>query len=142
MIFTDGDMLTAYSLYNSGLTYDEVMNYFKNKRKPLYSKQKLNMLIDAITFHLNIDKSLFKSKKRDRVLLDARGIFYLLARKHTNCSLTLIGDTVERDHATVINGFKQIKNLVECKNKKIIEDLECIEDLYKGAIELKIAKEN
>lgn len=55
-----------------------------------------------------LDIKNLKTKDRSRDIYQARFIYFKLARTHCRyASLTKIGKTVDRDHATVINGLKK-----------------------------------
>lgn len=52
----------------------------------------------------------------------ARAVYYQLCRKYTTLSLQSIGDTLDQDHATVLNSIKNIfPNLVFWKEKQYME---------------------
>jgi len=140
MIFTEQDLRKAYNLYNGGFSYEEVLNFFKNKQRPLYNKEKIDLLVEVVCYHFNISEESLKSDARDRSLVDARAMYYMLSRKHTSYSLETIGNIVNRTHTTVLNGFNQIKDLLDAGDKKITEDYHCLEEFYKGAMEIKEAK--
>ena len=54
--------------------------------------------------------SLSKSKKRYPELVMTRNIYFKMAKKYTEYSLTQIGMVCDRDHATVLHGLKTIEN--------------------------------
>lgn len=57
----------------------------------------------------DVDKVDFMSERRFKKAVEARQLFYWLARQYTKNSLPLIGQYVgDRDHSTVIHGIKKI----------------------------------
>ncbi len=46
------------------------------------------------------------TKNRRREVVYARSIYYKLCKEHTRESLSVIGKSVKRDHATVLHGIK------------------------------------
>jgi len=63
-----------------------------------------------------------KSKKRTREMIQARFIYFKLARKFCRyASLDAIGKAVNRDHATVINGLKKYD--IEAKYDPYMNDV-------------------
>ena len=58
------------------------------------------------------------AKKRNIEYVDARRIFYKIARNNTKHSYSSIGNTLNRDHATALHGVKQFDILIE-QNKNL-----------------------
>lgn len=50
-------------------------------------------------------------KSRQRLYIEARYIYFYLCRNFTNFSLAKIGESVGKDHATVLNGLKKLDGL-------------------------------
>jgi len=48
---------------------------------------------------------------RKRVYIEARYIYFYLCRNFTNFSLAKIGESVGKDHATVLNGLNKLDGL-------------------------------
>jgi hypothetical protein len=53
------------------------------------------------------------TKRRYRHLVDSRKMFYYIARKHTDSSLSILGKFLKRDHATALHNINSAKNLIE-----------------------------
>ncbi len=138
MIFTEQDLKKSFLLYREGFTYDDVMLYFKEKQPSLYDSEKIKVLIEAVTNHLMIDKKIFTSKYRGRYIIDARAIYYYLARTLTNKTLKSIGEAVNKDHATVLNGFNQLKDLIDIGDKDLKTKIEEIKALYYSYIDARV----
>ena len=52
-------------------------------------------------------------KSRRRHFIDARNAYYKICQKYTYYTLENIGDQVQRNHASVINGLGKINNYLE-----------------------------
>ena len=85
-------------------------------------------------------------KSRKRHLVDARCVFFRLARDHTRHSLQDIGRFVSKDHATVLHGIRQFDNVIReyedelfkiyvkidalCKTKRKLRDRDISPEFY------------
>lgn len=89
------------------------MNTKKRKATPTF-------IAKLVAEELNIpDLSI---KKRTRELIQARFIYYVLAKKFCRyASLDKIGKAVNRDHSTVIHGIKQFP--IEAKHDIYMQDV-------------------
>jgi hypothetical protein len=67
----------------------------------------LEHLKDIVKDNTGIDVN---RKTRLREVVEARNIYFHLCRNNTTKSLAEIGKSVQKDHATVLHGLKQIKN--------------------------------
>ena len=61
-------------------------------------------------------------------------IYYKLVRDNTHYSLTKIGETVNRDHSTVLYGLRQFKDWVET-DKELRTDYETLRARLKKIID-------
>lgn len=57
------------------------------------------------------------SKTRQRKYVEARAVYYKLLRESSRMSLQAIGNTMNRDHATVLYSLRQIKDWLEYDNE-------------------------
>ena len=64
---------------------------------------KLQKIKELVENNTNIS---IVTKNRKREIVYARSIYYKLCKEHTRESLSTIGKTVKRDHATVLHGIK------------------------------------
>lgn len=71
-----------------------------------------DLIFKAIRREMKVSKEEIISKKRDRKLVEARQMFCLLARKHTNESSVDIGNAINRDHATVLYSVSTMESLI------------------------------
>ena len=92
--------------------------------------------------YYEITEKEFMSRSRLRYLVNARGIFYYLSRNLTKNSTIFIGKRVNRDHATVLNGYRVIKDLLQLNLDNVKEDIERITDIFNEYIEAKNEKKN
>lgn len=53
------------------------------------------------------------SKTRQRKYVEARAVYYKLLRENSRMSLQAIGNTMNKDHATVLHSLRQIKDWLE-----------------------------
>ena len=90
----------------------------------------LKLLVDLVQKEFNILD--ISSKKRGRDRVHARWIYFKLARTYTRHSYSLIGKTVNRDHATVLHGLKYID--VDMKDKRFYYLLEIYNKIEKFLI--------
>lgn len=72
-----------------------------------------DLIFKAIRKEMKVTKEELRSKKRDRKLVEARQMFCLLARRHTNESSVEIGKTINRDHATVLYSVASMDSLIQ-----------------------------
>ena len=142
MIYSEKDLYKAFPLFEQGFTFYEVTNYFKNNNASIFDKQKIELIIDAVLTHYEITEKQFMSRSRLRYLVNARGIFYYLSRNLTKNSTKFIGKRVNRDHATVLNGYRVIKDLLELNLDNIKEDIDSITSIFNEYVEAKNEKKN
>lgn len=73
-------------------------------------EQKLETeLIEIVSKEFNVD---IRSKSRRREIADARAVFYKILYDN-EYSLTLIGEILDKHHATVINGLKVYNSVLK-----------------------------
>jgi chromosomal replication initiator protein len=73
----------------------------------------LNELILVVSTYYNLNNKDLTGKSRKQHIANARQVYFYLARKHTNKTLSQIGSQVNRDHATALHGIRMISNLKE-----------------------------
>ena len=124
MIYSENDLYKAFTLFEQGFNFYEVTNYFKKNNVSIYDKQKIELIIDSVLSYYDMTEKEFCSKSRLRHLVNARGIYYYLSRNLTKNSTKFIGKRVNRDHATVLNGYRVIKDLLQLNLDNMKEDIE------------------
>lgn len=77
----------------------------------------LDNLLKLACNEMSVNVEIVDTKCRKRELVDARFIYFYLAKILTNKPLNTIGAVVKRDHSTVIHGLKEVENLKILKNK-------------------------
>jgi chromosomal replication initiation ATPase DnaA len=97
-------------------------------------------IMRALTHVLGVSESDIRSKRRYRVLVDARHMYCALMRRVSLLSLADIGRTLSRDHSTVIHALKSHANKVGSDAAYATAYAEVIDHINK-AIELKNVKE-
>ena len=86
------------------------------------------LVIKCVENRFNVDlMNPINLKTRKREFVDMRSIAFDLIYLNTNISLAKIGSYFGKDHATVLNGIKLCKNLLEV-HKDFIEDYEAIKN--------------
>ena len=85
----------------------------EERAKQTYVVTPYDLIFKAIRKEMKVSKEEIMSKKRDRKLVEARQMFCLLARKHTNESSVEIGNAINRDHATVLYSVSTMDSLVK-----------------------------
>jgi len=129
-------------LFKEGFNFYDVTNYFRRNNVTLYDKQKIELIIDAVLLHYQITEKEFSGKSRQRHFVNARGAYYYLSRNLTKNSLKFIGKRVNRDHATVLNGYRLIVDLLEFNTEGIKEDIEEITKIYNQYVQAKNQENN
>ena len=129
-------------LYKQGFNFYDVTNYFKRNNVTLYDKQKIELIIDAVLLHYQITEKELTGKSRQRHYVNARGAYYYLCRNLTKNSLKFIGKRVNRDHATVLNGYKLVVDLLEFNIDNIKEDIEQVTSIFNEYVEAKTKENN
>ena len=74
----------------------------------------LDKIYNYVNKEFNLD---IKENTRKRNYVDARALFYLLARKTTNYSYECIAGYLKKNHATAVHG---VHNIVHHLNKKTV----------------------
>ena len=141
MIYSENDLYKAFMLFKQGFNFYDVTNYFKRNNVTLYDKQKIELIIDAVLVHYQITQEELTGKSRQRHYVNARGTFYYLSRNLTKNSLKFIGRKVNRDHATVLNGYNLVVDLLHFNSDGIKEDIDQVTSIYNEYVAAK-NKEN
>ena len=74
-------------------------------------------IIDEVCRERELTKEKLLNKTRLRYIVESRQIAFYLARRYTTLSLQEIGNHFKKDHATVLFGVKNIKNLIQIDNE-------------------------
>jgi hypothetical protein len=88
---------------------------------------KLEDVVNSVLINNNVKRSDLMSRKRQLEIKNARNIGMYLAYKYTEFPLVRVGEYFGRDHATVINARKRIKEAKEGYDKELLELLKASE---------------
>ena len=99
----------------------------KNKKRTFVSDKIKNIVNDYYGIEIG-------EKVRRYNYVEARMIYYKLVRDNTHYSLSKIGESVNRDHATVLYGLRQFKDWVET-DKELRTDYETLRARLKKIID-------
>ena len=73
----------------------------------------IQKILSAISRRSYIQVEVLTGRKRNKIIMPWRQLAYLLSYELTGCTLTQIGEVLERDHTSLLHGIKQIKKLRE-----------------------------
>lgn len=86
----------------------------KYKKRNDYSSKRINSIVNRVSFVVNTEFELdLFSKTRKVSYIYARAIFYKVLYENYNMSLEQIGDTVEKNHASISNSLNKIRNSID-----------------------------
>ena len=68
----------------------------------------MNKLKEILDFVIRETTEDITSKSREQAVTDARAIYFKLVREHTNFSFKAIGESLNKNHATVIHAVKNV----------------------------------
>ena len=130
-----------------------IREYYKTKTKIMKSYRLFDEILDACAEYSNISPEDLRSRRRDRVSVDARRVAVNLFKKlRPNAVLATIGSIIKRDHSLVVYLLQNHDDLIEtddtykdfyeCMNmvfesRKDDEDKSPLEDLLEKHKELK-----
>lgn len=89
------------------------MQYIEVHITDYSEKNKLRTILIFISRFLGISIDDLRSRKQNREFTDGRFLYFAIAKETTNKSLNEIGGFVSKDHATVLHGIRQVKNVPE-----------------------------
>ena len=72
-----------------------------------------DFIIQKVIDHYRVSTYHMRSRNRDGEYVKARHLFFYLMREHTRATLNDIGAVLSRDHATVLHGWRSVKNQIE-----------------------------
>ncbi len=75
------------------------------------------MVADAVASYYGISVDLLFTKTRKREVNDARQVVMYLAKKLAKLPMTVIGQRLDRSHATVIHGCRVVEDRMASKKK-------------------------
>jgi chromosomal replication initiator protein len=79
-----------------------------------YGSKSAESIIETVILFLGVKKDSLKEKSRLRHIVEARQISMFLIKKHTNLSLTEIGNLFGgRDHTTSIHSINKVQDMID-----------------------------
>ena len=73
----------------------------------------LDAIMTMVCRYYSIDKKLVLGKKRDREIVMARQMFCWLSRRYTRSTFKLMGEYINRNHATVLHSVRKVEELID-----------------------------
>ena len=73
----------------------------------------LDAIMTMVCRYYSIDKQLVLGKKRDREIVMARQMFCWLSRRYTRSTFKLMGEYINRNHATVLHSVRKVEELID-----------------------------
>lgn len=119
-------LMAHATVLNREISLDLAQRVMANAVKINRRKVNFEMITDAVATHYGISPDLLFTKCRKRDISDARQIVMFLAKKIAKMPLTTIGHKLDRTHATVIYGCKNIEDRLSTE-KKLAADIDAIE---------------
>lgn len=83
-------------------------------------------IVKVVADFYNINPLDVISSRKNASLARQRMVVMYLAKKHTACSLAMIGERIKRDHTSVLHGIRVIEKLLNEGNKQIADDIAAI----------------
>ena len=87
------------------------------------SKDKAKIIKKIILKTFSISEEQIKSKNRHQKIVLARQFYCYFLRNHTILSSIAIGESIKRDHATVLHSVSKIENTLNYKDILYYHDL-------------------
>lgn len=97
------------TILNREIDVDLARTVLANSVKINKRQVNFEMVTQCVSDHFNLDPDAIFSKVRKREISDARQMVMYLAKKHAKMSSTAIATRLERTHATVLHGVKNIE---------------------------------
>ena len=96
----------------------------------------LDNIAEMVGKELNVD--LYDKSRKQRVV-QARVVYYRLAREFTSYSLQRIADVFNKNHATALHGYKSFENF-KLQNKLYSQELKAYENISEVLQKIKLDK--
>lgn len=106
------DKVTAISPYvYVGIRVKDLPPDIRVRLKRLKNRYSIDMIQDAIYQVTNIEPKVLGQKHRHKHISEARKMYCYFVKQKMNLSLKQIGDTIGRDHTTIIHNIQVFKDL-------------------------------
>ena len=73
----------------------------------------LDAIMTMVCRYYSLNKKLVLGKKRDREIVMARQMFCWLSRRYTRSTFKLMGEYINRNHATVLHSVRKVEELID-----------------------------
>ena len=77
----------------------------------------LKEILETVSYVCKVSLTQMRSRKRYRLFSEARGLYFLFARKYTECGVEEIAKYINRHHATCIHYSKITPELLKYDKK-------------------------
>jgi len=102
-------LLAHATVLNQDITVQLARTVIGNTVKDNKRELTFEIIAETVANYYNLDLQLLYGKSRKREISDARQLLMYLAKKETKLSSTVIGNKLERTHATVLHACTQIE---------------------------------
>jgi len=110
-------ILALSKLMNTEINQELVFEIIEGFKRSSKKQITMDLIMEKVCNYFNVSEREIKSTKRVKNILIPRQIAMYLTRELTNSSLNSIGEYFGvKDHTTVINACKKIKNLIGMDN--------------------------
>lgn len=98
------------NIKNREINYWAIPSVRKTKLNPRQREELANEFIECVCIYYNITNKDIRGKDRFRNIVMARHMAMYILREKVKLKLKVIGDLFGRDHTTVMNAIRSIKN--------------------------------
>ena len=95
----------------------------------------MNKLKEIMDFVIRETTEDITSKSREQAVTDARAIYFKLAREHTNFSFKAIGQSLNKNHATVIHAVKKVFPAAALNNRSCKRAYNKYNNIVEGVVD-------
>ena len=113
------------------ITIDLARNVLANAVKFNPHPINFEIITEKVCSHYGIESDQIFTKSRKREVADARQMVMYLSKKHAHMSLKAIGSRMNRTHATVLHGYRNIEERLPI-DKQLADDIAKIESTILG----------
>lgn len=122
-------LMAHATILNREIDIDLARSVLANSVKINKRQVNFETVTRCVSAHFNLEPDAIFSKVRKREISDARQMVMYLAKKHVKMSSTSIANRLDRTHATVLHGVKNIEQRLPFE-KQLQETIVSIEKLF------------
>lgn len=119
-------LLAHATVLNRDISLELAKRVMLNAVKIKRHQVNFEIIADAVSSHYGISSDLLFTKTRKREVSDARQVVMYLAKKLAKLPMTVIGQKLDRSHATVIHGCQVIEDRISTE-KAFAGEIDSIE---------------